>query len=51
MKIGFAQLNPTVGELSGNFELILRAYERLAAAAGAEWIQRRRKTETVRSGG
>src|SRR6266446_10382807 len=37
MKIGFAQLNPTVGDLSGNFELILRAYERLAAA-GAELV-------------
>src|SRR5437867_11487837 len=32
MKIGFAQINPTVGDLSGNFEKILRAYERLAAA-------------------
>src|SRR5881398_696524 len=37
MKIGFAQLNPTVGDLSGNFELIRRAYERLAAA-GAELV-------------
>src|SRR2546423_1370303 len=37
MKIGFAQLNPTVGDLNGNFELILRAYERLAAA-GAELV-------------
>jgi NAD+ synthetase len=37
MKIGFAQINPTVGDLSGNFELILRAYERLAAA-GAELV-------------
>ena len=37
MKIGFAQLNPTVGDLSGNFEKILRAYERLAAA-GAELV-------------
>jgi predicted amidohydrolase len=36
MKIGFAQLNPTVGDLSGNFEKIVRAYERLAADAGAE---------------
>src|SRR5438105_15282931 len=35
MKIGFAQINPTVGDLSGNFEKILGAYERLAAA-GAE---------------
>ena len=32
MKIGFAQLNPIVGDLSGNFEKIARAYERLAAA-------------------
>jgi len=37
MKIGFAQLNPTVGDLSGNFELIVRAYDRLAAA-GAELV-------------
>jgi len=50
MKIGFAQLNPTVGDLSGNFEKIVRSYERLAAAGG-EWVQRRRKTEMVRSGG
>src|SRR5437773_10538819 len=32
MKIGFAQINPTVGDLRGNCELIARAYERLAAA-------------------
>src|SRR5437764_4059872 len=37
MKIGFAQINPTVGDLSGNFEKILGAYERLAAA-GAELV-------------
>src|SRR3981081_921819 len=37
MKIGFAQLNPTVGDLRGNFEKIRRAYERLAAA-GADLI-------------
>src|SRR5713226_1075627 len=37
MKIGFAQLNPTVGDLSGNFDTIARAYERLAAA-GAELV-------------
>ena len=37
MKIGFAQLNPTVGDLSGNFEKIIRAYERLVAA-GAELV-------------
>src|SRR3989442_14699132 len=37
MKIGFAQLNLTVGDLSGNFEKIARAYERLAPA-GAELI-------------
>src|SRR5437867_3254378 len=37
MKVGFAQLNPTVGELRGNFEKILQSYERLAAA-GAELI-------------
>src|SRR6201984_442373 len=37
MKIGFAQINPTVGDLRGNCELILRAYERLASA-GAELV-------------
>src|ERR1051325_3373330 len=37
MKIGFAQLNPTVGDLRGNFELIVGAYERLVAA-GAELV-------------
>src|SRR5216117_2384552 len=37
MKIGFAQINATVGDLSGNCELIIGAYERLAAA-GAELI-------------
>ncbi|MEP6603120.1 MAG: NAD+ synthase [Spartobacteria bacterium] len=37
MKIGLAQLNPTVGDLRGNFEKIRAAYDRLAAA-GAELI-------------
>jgi NAD+ synthase (glutamine-hydrolysing) len=37
MKIGFAQINATVGDLSGNCELILAAYKRLAAA-GAELV-------------
>src|SRR5947208_2288920 len=37
MKIGFAQINPTVGNLRGNCELIIGAYERLAAA-GAELV-------------
>ncbi|PWT84515.1 MAG: NAD+ synthase [Acidobacteria bacterium] len=37
MKIGLAQINPTVGDLSGNCNLILRAYEKLAAA-GAELV-------------
>jgi NAD+ synthase (glutamine-hydrolysing) len=37
MKIGFAQINPTVGDLSGNFQKIIHAYERLAAA-GAELV-------------
>jgi len=37
MKIGLAQINPTVGDLRGNFELIINAYERLAAA-GAELV-------------
>ena len=37
MKIGFAQINPTVGDLNGNFEKIIAAYERLDAA-GAELV-------------
>jgi len=37
MKIGFAQINPTVGDLRGNCELIIGAYERLVAA-GAELV-------------
>jgi len=37
MKIGFAQINTTVGDLSGNCDLIMSAYERLAAA-GAELV-------------
>jgi NAD+ synthase (glutamine-hydrolysing) len=37
MKIGFAQINPTVGDLSGNCELIMGAYGRLAGA-GAELV-------------
>src|ERR1700726_1340051 len=37
MKIGFAQINLTVGDLRGNCELITRAYERLGAA-GAELV-------------
>src|SRR6266436_6058721 len=37
MKIGLAQINPTVGDLRGNCELILSAYEQLAAA-GAELV-------------
>src|SRR5204862_7575627 len=37
MKVGFAQINPTVGDLSGNFEKIVAAYERLAAA-GADLV-------------
>src|SRR6478736_2210029 len=37
MKIGFAQINATVGDLNGNCKLILAAYERLAAA-GAELV-------------
>jgi NAD+ synthase (glutamine-hydrolysing) len=37
MKIGFAQINATVGDLSGNSELIIGAYERLTAA-GAELV-------------
>src|SRR4051812_8976797 len=37
MKIGFAQINPTVGDLRGNLERILNAYEQLSAA-GADLI-------------
>jgi NAD+ synthetase len=37
MKIGFAQINPTVGDLRGNCELISGAYQRLLAA-GAELV-------------
>jgi NAD+ synthase (glutamine-hydrolysing) len=37
MRIGFAQINPTVGDLRGNTEKILSAYRRLAAA-GAELV-------------
>ena len=37
MKIGFAQINPTVGDLKGNCELIIGAYEQLANA-GAELV-------------
>src|ERR1041385_4351851 len=37
MRIGIAQINPTVGDLRGNFEKVLAAYERLAVK-GAELI-------------
>src|SRR5713101_4708646 len=37
MRVGFAQLNPTVGDFRGNFEKILQSYERLAAA-GADLV-------------
>jgi NAD+ synthase (glutamine-hydrolysing) len=37
MKIGFAQINPTVGDLPGNFEKIAAAYDRLAKA-GADLV-------------
>jgi NAD+ synthetase len=37
MKVGFAQLNPTVGDLRGNFEKIIQAYERLDQA-GADLV-------------
>src|SRR5215217_4439816 len=37
MKIGFAQSDTTVGDLSGNCELIIASYERLARA-GAEVV-------------
>lgn len=37
MKIGFAQVNATVGDLDGNFEKIVAAYDQLATA-GAEIV-------------
>ena len=37
MKIGFAQINPTVGDLQGNFEKIVTAYDKLADA-GADLV-------------
>ena len=37
MRIGFAQINPTVGDLRGNFDKIVAGYERLAHA-GAELV-------------
>jgi NAD+ synthase (glutamine-hydrolysing) len=37
MKIGFAQLNLTVGDLRGNFDKIVQAYDRLAGA-GADLV-------------
>ena len=37
MKIGVAQIDPTVGDLRGNFEKILQAYQQLSAA-GAELV-------------
>jgi NAD+ synthase (glutamine-hydrolysing) len=37
MKIGFAQINPTVGDLRGNFEKIAAAYDELAGA-GADIV-------------
>lgn len=37
MKIGFAQINATVGDLRGNFEKIISAYDQLARA-GAEIV-------------
>ncbi|HJT81199.1 MAG TPA: NAD+ synthase [Chthoniobacterales bacterium] len=37
MKIGFAQINPTVGDLPGNFDKILQSYQRLITK-GAELV-------------
>lgn len=37
MKIGFAQINPTVGDLQGNFEKIVKAYDQLVDA-GADIV-------------
>ena len=37
MKIGFAQINPTVGDFQGNFEKIAAAYDQLAEA-GADIV-------------
>ncbi|MFL6540123.1 MAG: nitrilase-related carbon-nitrogen hydrolase, partial [Chthoniobacterales bacterium] len=37
MKVGFAQINSTVGDLKGNFAKIASAYQRLSAQ-GAELV-------------
>ena len=37
VRIALAQINPTVGDLRGNFEKIVQSYERLNAA-GAELV-------------
>jgi predicted amidohydrolase len=37
MRIGIAQINPTIGDLRGNSEKVLAAYERLVGA-GAELV-------------
>src|SRR6266576_7191476 len=37
MKIGFAQINPTVGDLKGNADKILQAYDRLSSR-GAQLV-------------
>jgi len=37
MRIGLAQINPTVGDLSGNRDLVLAAYDKLVMK-GAEFV-------------
>src|SRR5476651_1593520 len=37
MKVGFAQINPTVGDLTGNADKVLAAYQ-LAVKHGAEVV-------------
>ena len=37
MKVGIAQINPTVGDLSGNLNILLGAYDKLVGK-GAELV-------------
>ena len=48
MKIGFAQINPTVGDLRGNFDKILAAYERLAARVPIWFLRRNSPLPDIR---
>ena len=38
MRIGFAQINVTVGDLRGNFDKIATAYEQLAREGAEIWL-------------